>query len=377
MKKRVFSFVMACLLLTMLFTNVVFASSSDPCIELTDVDRDAWYHSAIDFAIEQDLFKGTSATTFSPDEFMTRGMFVTVMGRMSGANVENKTSTQFKDVSKNQYYAGYVKWANDNGLVYGTSATTFEPENNISREDICTMLIRYSEFASIPLKKSNTDIKFKDAASISNYARAAVTACQQSGVINGEKISGGFRFRPQSNATRAEVAMMIKNFYDNAAPVYQEGIYEVGTDIPAGQYMLIDNANTDARWASFVYSTDPEFVNVIKTEYFNNYNLIQVNEGEYLRLQRCRAVPLEFAPTIEPTNNAFEEGYYTVGVHIPSGTYELQNPSTTDGGYCLVYSDLRRISYTYYDMPPEQTNVMIQLSDGNLVYLAGCKMIFD
>ena len=156
------------------------------------------------------LFNGTTNTTFGPNENMTRAMFVTVLGRLSGAKVDHEKATKFTDVKTKQYYTGYVRWAAANGIVNGTDDTKFSPNDNITREQICAMMVRYASYAKITLKKVNAAIPFKDASKISGYAKAAVQACQQGGIVNG-KDDG--KFYPLGNATRAEVATILMNFF--------------------------------------------------------------------------------------------------------------------------------------------------------------------
>ncbi len=181
-----------------------------------DVNKKDWFYKngAIDYVYNKGLFGGTGATKFEPKTNMTRGMFVTVLGRLHGVSSAGK-KTIFSDVKKSQYYSGYVKWASDNGIVNGTSKTTFSPEADVTREQICAMMIRYCNFAKVKLQKKNAKVNFIDQSKISSYARSAVTTCQQSGIVGGEDVEGGYRFRPQGNATRAEVATIIMNFGKN------------------------------------------------------------------------------------------------------------------------------------------------------------------
>ena len=183
-----------------------------PTNPFTDVKKKDWYYNAVNFAVSNNLFAGTSPTTFGPNDKMTRAMFVTVLGRLDGVAVNHKVTTKFTDVKKNQYYTGYVKWGTDNGIVAGLSDTSFGPNANITREQICALMVRYCGYADIALQKVNAAIAFKDAGDISSYARAAVKACQQGGLVNGEAAGGGWNFRPKGNATRAEVATIIMNF---------------------------------------------------------------------------------------------------------------------------------------------------------------------
>ena len=182
----------------------------------TDIKKSDWFvkNGAIDFVYNEGLFSGITKTTFGPNENMTRGMFVTVLGRLHGVSSKGAT-TQFTDVKKKDYFSGYVAWAAKNGIVTGTSATTFAPNANVTREQICAMMVRYCNFAKIKLAKVNAPIAFTDAKKISSYARSAVAACQQGGVVGGEKDGNGYRFRPQGNASRAEVATIMMNFSKN------------------------------------------------------------------------------------------------------------------------------------------------------------------
>ena len=180
-----------------------------------DLKAKDWYvkNGAIDFAYNNGLFNGTSKTTFGPGENMTRGMFVTVLGRLSGIDVKKiSANTRFFDVAPGQYYAKYVKWASDHQIVNGISDTEFCPNANVTREQICAMMLRYCDYRSIKLKKVNAAIVFADAKKISSYARKAVTACQMGGIVGGK---GEGIFDPTGNATRAEVATIMMNFYKN------------------------------------------------------------------------------------------------------------------------------------------------------------------
>ena len=102
----------------------------------TDVHPEDWYYDAVNHAVSNNLFNGTSATTFSPSQPMTRGMFVTVLGRMAEVDTDNYTVTSFSDVPTAAYYAPYISWANDEGIVSGTGNGRFSPDAPITREKI-------------------------------------------------------------------------------------------------------------------------------------------------------------------------------------------------------------------------------------------------
>ena len=170
-----------------------------------DVPEQVWYRRAIEYSIANGLFTGTSADTFSPDLAMTRGMFVTVLGRQAGVSSEKPTDASFYDVSPSAYYAPYVEWAAENGIVNGTSSTTFAPEQKITREQMVTILHRYYGGDS-PAKPELTAL-FSDGTTVSPYAREAMGWAVASGLIAGT----GDRLEPKATATRAQVAQVFYN----------------------------------------------------------------------------------------------------------------------------------------------------------------------
>lgn len=107
-----------------------------------DVKSTDWYYEAVEYVNTQGLFNGTGTNEFSPNASMTRGMFVTVLGKAAMMDTSAYGTIQFKDVPGDAYYAPYVTWAAEVGVVNGTSPTTFSPNNSITREDMATMLYK-------------------------------------------------------------------------------------------------------------------------------------------------------------------------------------------------------------------------------------------
>lgn len=179
-----------------------------PLDNLLDVPDKAWYRETVAFVMNNDLFNGVDEISFGPDKNMTRAMFVTVLGRLAGVEVDNNVKTAFTDIKKNQYYTGYVKWAAENGIVNGVSSTKFAPNADITREQICTMIVRYCKYAEVELDSSADPALFRDADAISKYAFESVLLCNKAGIVKGR---GNNTFAPKANATRAEVAQVLKN----------------------------------------------------------------------------------------------------------------------------------------------------------------------
>lgn len=172
-----------------------------------DVPADAWYAPAVQTCAEQGLFQGTSPTTFSPDLSMTRGMFVTVLGRMENIDPTQADASGFMDVPEDAYYAGYVGWAARSGIVAGVSDSVFEPERGISRQEICTIVHRYLVWKDVSLQ-TVPSAQFVDDAQIAEWAKESVYVCRSAGIVSGV---GDNHFAPNVAARRCEAAQIFKN----------------------------------------------------------------------------------------------------------------------------------------------------------------------
>lgn len=166
-----------------------------------------WAKNAIAEVVERGLFNGMSDSTFVPEAAITRGMFVTVLGRI--AQVTHQGDTNFADVPADAYYANYVAWAYENGIVNGMSETAFAPNAPITREQMAVMLANYAEFSQTTLTESQIATDFADEHTISNWANEAVRMLQTSGVLNGRETGA---FDPMATATRAEAATVFVRF---------------------------------------------------------------------------------------------------------------------------------------------------------------------
>ena len=176
----------------------------------TDVDKDAWYYNYVSYAYTHELMKGTSVTTFEPAMIMTRAQFVQLFANLDGAELGEYTETKFEDVDMNEWYGPAVAWAEANGVVNGTSETTFSPSEEITREQMCVLIVNYAEYADIDLSvEEPKDTEFTDADRISEWAAEAVESCAKAGIING---TGDGTFNPLGTADRASVATLITNF---------------------------------------------------------------------------------------------------------------------------------------------------------------------
>jgi len=182
----------------------------NPAPAFTDI-HNHWAADNILFAASRGLLSGTSDTTFSPNTGMTRGMFVTALGRLAGINPDSYKTGKFTDVKADAYYAPYVNWAAQNGIVEGVTATTFAPDTNINREQMAVIMANYAKKLGYDLPKTLQAVTFADNAQISSWAKNAVRTMQQAGILSGKN---GNKFDPKGTATRAEVATILRRFVE-------------------------------------------------------------------------------------------------------------------------------------------------------------------
>ena len=176
----------------------------------TDVNNH-WAKDNMLFVVSRGLLSGTSATTFSPNTGMTRGMFVTALGRLAGVDPTDYQASIFTDVKEDAYYAPYVNWAAKTGVVSGTTDTTFAPDTNINREQMAVIMKNYATKLGYTIPKTLEAVTFADNAQISSWAKDAVKSMQQAGILAGKTNNC---FDPAGTATRAEVATVLRRFVE-------------------------------------------------------------------------------------------------------------------------------------------------------------------
>lgn len=167
-------------------------------VSFTDI-AGHWAESDILFAAEREIFRGVGGGRFDPNGTMTRAMFVTVLWRIAGSPAAG--STAFDDVAANAWYADAVAWGASNEIIKGYGNGRFGPNDLVTREQMCALIVRYLSYAGFVLPAQVDAAEFADAAAISAWAREAVGFCQTRGLVNGRENAV---FDPAASATRAE-----------------------------------------------------------------------------------------------------------------------------------------------------------------------------
>ena len=185
--------------------TIVDGVAAEPVAGFSDVTTANWYADAVAYVVDNELMNGVSADTFEPNSTMSRAMMVTVLYRMAGSPAVSGENV-FTDVPDGSWYADAVTWGVENGLVTGTTDTTYEPNAGITREQMATLLWRYA--GSPDVSGSDGLDQFTDAASISGYARTAMAWASQQGLVNGTNGT----LSPRGSATRAEIATILMRY---------------------------------------------------------------------------------------------------------------------------------------------------------------------
>lgn len=167
-----------------------------------------WASSSIKFVTDKKLFDGVSKGKFAPDATMTRGMLVTVLGRAYGVNVSdyNKKSS-FLDVPESAYYAPYVVWASEKGVIKGSGNDKFLPNQAVKRGEMAVIIANYMKFIGKDADISSTTLNYADKASIPSWAINGVKLVTQKGLMTG---TSGNRFDFNGLSTRAQVATVLE-----------------------------------------------------------------------------------------------------------------------------------------------------------------------
>ena len=203
----------------------------------SDVKTSRWSYEAIKYAVEQGYMNGVGDNKFDPAGQMTRGMVVTVLYRREGSPAVTFRD-DFTDVIAGKYYSDAVIWAKDEGVVNGITETTFEPNGKITREQLATMLSRFSERCLVSVPERADLSGYPDADKIHSYAKDALAWANEANLIKG--MSDG-TLSPRGEATREQFATILKRFDETFTLAYNEPVLRSHYTEP--EYPLVENAD--------------------------------------------------------------------------------------------------------------------------------------
>ena len=296
----------------------VTASAAEADTGFSDVAADAWYAEAAVYCRDNGLMNGTTATTFSPNATMTRAQLCAVLYRMAGSP-EMTGRDAFTDTPDGAWYEDAVLWAVRNRIMSGYTASTFGPHDPITREQLAAILWRY---AGSPAAEAGE--AYADEASIASWAVTAVDWARTCGFING--MSDG-SFRPDGRATRAQVAAILMR-YDQARteepspePAPQEG-----TDVLVAYFSATGNTENIAE--HLVSILDADLYEIVPQVPYTSEDLDYSNSD-------CRANREQNDPTARPA--------------ISGGVEDLEDYEVVFLGYPIWWGDAPKIISTFLE----------------------------
>lgn len=178
----------------------------------TDVPAGVWYSDAVQYVYDMGMMAGITSTTFGPEVTTNRGMIVTMLYRLEGE--PSVGTANFTDVPAGEWYSAAVTWAETNGIVNGTTATTFEPLVPITRQQMAAILYRYANYKGYNVGAQTDLSSFDDANQVDPYALTAMQWANTEGLITGTTST---TLAPNGDATRAQVATIMMRFCKNVA----------------------------------------------------------------------------------------------------------------------------------------------------------------
>lgn len=204
--------------------EAVLPKLDDTCDKYYDVNTGKWYHEGIHYMLDNAVMNGVGEHSFDPNGSLTRAMLVTILYRAQGAPSIDGQNHPFTDVAGGKWYSDAITWAYQNSVVNGTSATTFEPDGDITREQLATILYRYAKNIEHvdASNRANLDEIFADANQITAYAREALSWAVADGYMKGSTSNGATKVYPKDGATRAEVATLLMRYLKAEKTVVSE-----------------------------------------------------------------------------------------------------------------------------------------------------------
>ena len=176
-----------------------------------DVTPGDWFYDAVNYVSEKGLMNGVGNGLFAPQMDTSRAMIVTILWRLEGSPYSTVPMT-FQDVSGSQWYAEAIRWAAANGIVTGYNAAAFGPNDKITREQMATILYRYSAYKGYDVSTQANLSTYVDAASVGSWAQAGMAWANARGLISGMP---GNKLEPQGSAVRCQTATILMRFCEN------------------------------------------------------------------------------------------------------------------------------------------------------------------
>ncbi len=366
--KRILSVILAVLMISGMAASAVSAAD----FPFTDVKTTRWSYSSVKYAYDKGYMNGTSTDKFTPAGTMTRAMVVTVLYRREGSP-DVAFSDVFSDVKDGTWYSEAVIWAKNSGVVNGTSATTFTPEGKITREQLATMLNRYTGYIGLDNEAEGYLGAFVDSSKVSEYAKDAMAWATYKGIITGIEENFVIYLQPKGNATREQFATILERFdnTDLSLPLeyntpalftsYTEPVYDKADDADIFVSPDGDDENGDGSfadpYASFAKAVDA--VKELKKTKTEGGITVAFMEGTYAAPLNVR-IDAESSGTGEcpVVYRPYDDGevIFTAGITLPLEGFEKIDESEKYMFQESVADDVMKLDLSEYGVDVSALN---------------------
>lgn len=276
MKKRILNLLFSVLMFLSTFQCIPAVNAADTA-GYDDVSIESWYFQPVTFCSEMRLMNGIGQGQFAPAGSVNRAMFVTILHRL--ASSPDASPTSFTDVPAGSYYAKAVNWAAEQGIVNGTSETTFSPEQSIVRQDMACMLARYLIHIDADILRGyECEQAFMDIDLVSDYAKESVEVMRHTGLFQGDEASN---FRPLDTANRAEAATLFTRLALAMEIIPDQAVLEANGEtyiLSAEDTIWLYNHLTGIDWLDGLYA---EYVPTHTLTLWNGEYRFELPEGEF------------------------------------------------------------------------------------------------
>ncbi|MBQ9920804.1 MAG: S-layer homology domain-containing protein, partial [Clostridia bacterium] len=290
-----------------------------------------WADEYIKFTSARKLFGGTSETEFSPEETMTRGMFITVLGRMHGVDTAKYTGKAYDDVNENEYYNPHILWAKESGIL-PESLTAFRPEDPITRVEMADILADYIASRSYKLAGAGKMLEFADTKDVDIHSIGSIAMMQRIGVINGRTAT---TFEPQGIMTRAEVATVFTRLVKSILGVTKEVQHTTEETFKGDN--IIFKFDTNDNVALWTYTPKKDKGEVVVDSATGYPAVMEENGVKFARIQNVEYMSSVTAPAFD-----------TKAYNVMSVRYRM-NMAPVDSQYAYFYTDYFRINQNGYE----------------------------
>ncbi len=194
--------------------------TTDPCQDYTDINREAWYHSAVDYVICRGLMGSTKtdALTFEPETKVSRAMVASIIYRIAGNEEEVEYQGTFSDVPEGKWYTTAIEWCAKNGLASGKGDGIFDPDGNVTRQELAVFFYKLAEFLGNDVSGRAELDSFADAKTVPAWSKDYLAWAVDAGIISGQAENGKTSLNPTAGAMRSELASILTRFMGKFAP---------------------------------------------------------------------------------------------------------------------------------------------------------------